>query len=76
MDYIIAYTDENGQGFDENLPWIREVPFPDDIENAKNEARYMVELGFTNVTLVEVDDNFYMENIPWDVINLLNKIEF
>lgn len=36
----------------------------------------MGDCGFTNVTLVEVDDNFYMENIPWDVINLLNKIEF
>lgn len=36
----------------------------------------MSDCGFTNVTLVEVDDNFYMENIPWDVINLLNKIEF
>ena len=76
MNYIIAYTDENGQGFDENLPWIREVPFKNDIEAAKNEARYMVGCGFTNVTLVEVDDNFYMECIPWDVINLLNKIEF
>ena len=75
MDYIIAYTDENSQGFDENHPWLREVPFPNDIEAAKNEAKCLKECGFTNVTMFVVDDNFYMEMIPWEIINML-KVEF
>lgn len=75
MNYIIAYTDENGQGFDESHPWLRECPFPNDIEAAKNEARNLEECGFTNVTMFGVDDNFYMEMIPWEIITML-KVEF
>ena len=75
MNYIIAYTDENNKGLDENYPWLRDVPFPDDLETAKSEVKYLEECGLTNVTLFAVDDNFYMEMIPWETINML-KVEF
>lgn len=74
MDYIIAYTETDGTGLDENHPWLHEVPFPG-IESAKKDANFLVELGFTNVTLFEVPEDFYMEQIPWEYINK-HKIEF
>lgn len=74
MDYIIAYNYEDGSGLSEEYPWIHEVPFPD-IDIAKEHARDLVELGFTNVTLFGVPEDFYMEMIPWNFINE-HKIDF
>ena len=74
MNYILAYTEKDGKGFDENHPWLHDIPFPDDLNSAKEHAKSLVELGFTNVTLFEVSDDFYMEMIPWSYINE-HKIE-
>lgn len=74
MDYIIAYTEKNGKGLDENHPWLHEIPFPDDLDSAKEGVKWLSELGFENVTLFGVPSDFYMEMIPWDYINE-HKIE-
>ena len=74
MDYIIAFTEKDGSGLSEEYPWIHEVPFPD-IEAAKDDVRWLEELGYTNVTLFGVPEDFYMEYIPWSYIKE-HKIDF
>ena len=74
MVYIIAYTDENHKGLDENSPWLHGEYEEDELERCKERANYLINLGMYDVTIFKMEED-YMEIIPWSYINE-HKIDF
>ena len=74
MVYIIAYTDENGKGFDSNSPWLAGDYEEDELGRCKKRAKDLINLGMNTVTIFKMEED-YMEVIPWSYINK-HKIDF
>lgn len=78
MDYRIAYKDQNGKGMSKEYPWNYEVPVRN-LELAKQQAGHFSDLGYKDVELFGIPEDFYtetlgvskdfkMELIPWSFV--------
>lgn len=74
MVYIIAYTDNNHQGFNDNFPWLHGEYDETQLDWAKQKANNLIKLGMNDVTIFKMEED-YMEVIPWSYINE-HKIDF
>lgn len=66
-DFIIAYNDENGKGFDNLYPWLHDIG--NDFEMALEHVDMLKNFGYKDVTLFYMNEDEYLEKIPWSFIN-------
>jgi len=67
IDYIIAYTDKHGNGYDKNYPWLHDTG--DNLEISKAHVKMLNDMGMKDVTLFYMEEGEYLEQIPWSFIN-------